>query len=957
MPSNPSLRIARQPGEAIDRAAKILFRFDGKEYFAYSGDTIASALTAAGVKVLSRSFKYHRPRGLLCCSGDCPNCLVQVGDEPNVRSCTRLITPGLEVRSQNAWPSLKSDLMSLTQHAARFMPVGFYYKTFIRPSFLWPLYERTLRKLAGLGTVNSDTPPDDYDKQYLHADVAVVGGGPSGMSAAIGAADRGARVILFDRQPTLGGHLRFSSKARLPDLLNAVQKNANIEVFSDTTIQGWYEEKWLSASRGNRLFKIRAKSTILASGAHEIPLIFDNNDLPGVMLGSAVQRLLHLYGVSPGSKFLIVTANEDGWHLAEDLQSAGLEVAGIVEERSQEDCTRLGLKDRWPDGAPVYYEHTILQALGGKSVKRAIIGRLGSDGMPDPSTKRSLECDGIAVSVGWTPRLELLFMAGGKTRYNVGRSELLPESCPPQFYVTGRAVGLHDVQKQMAHAKETGTKAAQSSASALWNPPSFADEPIRTSAQVSVPGKMKRFVCYCEDISPEDIDRAIAEGYDSIELLKRYSTISMGPCQGKMCSMNTIHLCARANNATVQETGKTTARPPTTPLSLGILAGQNMEPIRRTAIHDWHLNQNASIMVAGLWLRPEHYGDPNEEVLAVNHRVGIIDVSTLGKLKLTGPGVPDLLQRIYLNKWRKLPVGRVRYGLMCNDEGIIIDDGLCARVSDEEWYMSTTSSGATGIYEWIQWWMQSGWGEGVHLTNVTEAFSAFNVTGPRVREVLKKITSCDLGKEEFPYMSMCSSEVAGVECRVMRIGFTGELSYEIHCPSAYALHVWEALLEAGQEFGILPFGVEAQRTLRLQKGHIIVGQDTDALSDPISANMDWVVKLDKPDFLGRRAATRISAEGTKHLLVGFKMDRPGVVPEEGMQIVDAPTNEKKKIIGWVTSSRFSPTLNETIGLCWLPTTLGSKNGTSFSIQMNGTVEEAHVFHGAFYDPKGEKQNS
>ncbi|MEK9136679.1 MAG: (2Fe-2S)-binding protein, partial [Bacteroidota bacterium] len=383
--------------------------------------------------------------------------------------------------------------------------------------------------------------------------------------------------------------------------------------------------------------------------------------------------------------------------------------------------------------------------------------------------------------------------------------------------------------------------------SAIRNPQFTIYESRRTSNRISVPGKKKRFLCYCEDVTDRDLETAIAEGYNSIELLKRYSTISMGPCQGKMCSMNTIHLCARANGWTVQETGTTTARPPITPVSLGVLAGQNMEPVQVSPIHEWHLARGAKMMVAGLWLRPEHYGDATAEVQAVRERVGVIDVSTLGKLQLTGPGVPALLERIYVNQWRKLGVGRVRYGVMCNDEGVVLDDGVCAHLADEEWYMSTTSSGATGIFEWLGWWLQSGWGEGIHLTNLTEAFSAFNLAGPQARSVLQKLTGhatraypyIDLSNDAFPYMHIRTADVAGVPCRTLRIGFTGELSYEIHCPSGYALHLWEALMAAGEEFGIAPFGGEAQRVLRLEKAHIIVGQDTNALSDPFSANMEW----------------------------------------------------------------------------------------------------------------------
>ena len=961
-------RLHPKQGEAIDRSTTIRFTFDGVEYTAHPGDTVASALTAAGVKVLSRSFKYHRPRGLLCCAGHCPNCLVQIGDEPNVRACMRPVEAGMDVQAQNVWPSLNRDLLSLTQLGSRFMPVGFYYKTFIRPQRLWPLYEHTLRHAAGLGEVNPDTPPGKFDKQYLHTDVVVVGGGPAGISAALGAAEAGAEVLLFEENSALGGHLRFTVPLQstpttqvpkdLPELLEGLNQQPNITVLTDTSVLGWYQDNWLCAVRGRRLFKIRTKSVVVATGAYETPLIFDNNDLPGVMLGSAVQRLLHLFGVLPGKQVAIVTANEDGWDLAADLQSLGVNVAAIVDERDHNACSspyRDGLANA---GIPVFYRHTILEAIGSGTVRGAKIARLNERGDISPATTQSLQCDLIVTSMGWTPATELAYMAGGKSEYSEDRGEMLPAFTPPGIYVAGRAAGIHAVDSQIDAAQQTGSNAAAFAGFGEFDEStarsSHVLEPRRTSERVCVPGKKKRFVCYCEDVTDADVETAIAEGYNSIELLKRYSTISMGPCQGAMCSMNTLHLCARANSWTVQETGTTTARPPATPVTLGALAGQNMEPVQTTPIHQWHLDQGAHMMVAGLWLRPNHYGDPAAEALCVRDRVGLIDVSPLGKLQLTGPGVPELLERIYINQWRDLRVGRVRYGVMCNDEGVVLNDGVCAHLRKDTWYMTTTSTGATTIFEWLQWWLQSGWGEGVHLTDLTDTYSAFNLAGPQSRAVLEKLTERNLANKAFPYMRIRSAKIADVTCRLLRIGFTGELSYEVHCPSGYALHVWEALMDAGREFGIVPFGVEAQRILRLEKAHIIVGQDTDAMSDPLSANMAWAVKLNKPDFLGKPSLMRIFAEGPKQLLVGFKMVDPDVVPAEGLQIVAPEVDGRLEIIGWVTSSRFSPTLEEGIGLCWLPADIASQNGESFTIRMDGYLKEARVHHGAFYDPDGER---
>lgn len=947
-------RLEPRSGQVVDRAQTISFTFNGREYQAHPGDTIASALAAAGVQVLSRSFKYHRPRGLLCAAGHCPNCLVQVGNEPNVRACKRPVEDGMKVEPQNVFPSLDRDVMSLIQLGSRFLPVGFYYKTFIHPRAMWPLYEATLRRSAGLGKVSREIPDAHFSKQFLHADVAVIGGGPAGIAAASAAAAQGARVLLFDDNPALGGHTRFTAsdtEAAQGTLAAKLRANENVAVLTDTTVLGWYEDDWLSAVQGTRLYKIRAKSLVVATGAYEVPLVFDNNDLPGVMLGGGVQRLVNLYGVLPGRKAVIVTANDDGWQAAQALQNAGATIVAIADERE-------GTLPNSILGSQLLAGYTIQAAVGSDKVRGAVLVR------GDGTGAKQFDCDLIVVSVGWMPALELAYEAGAKADYNEARAELAPITLPANLFVAGRAAGAHQPIHQMRQGELAGRAAAAQCGLGTAPTPGelaalgaeIAAEPRRTSARTVVPGTKKRFLCVCEDVTDHDVEVAIQEGYDTMELLKRYSTVTMGPCGGKMCSMNAIRLCAQTNGWTVQQTGTTTARPPTTPVSLGALAGQHLEPVQVTPVHEWHLARGAKMMLAGTWVRPEHYGDPIAEVKAVRERVGLIDVSTLGKLRLDGVGVPALLEKIYINQWRGLQVGRVRYGVMCNDEGVVLDDGVCARRGEHDWYMTTTTSGASAIFEWIQSWTQSGWGDGVHVVNVSEAFAAFNLAGPQSRAVLQKLVGIDVSNAAFPYMHIREAEIAGAMCRLLRIGFTGELSYEIHVPSGDSARVWDALMEAGKSFGIMPFGVEAQRVLRLEKAHIIVSQDTDAMSDPLSAGLGALVKMDKPDFLGKRSLARVQRDGSKQQLVGFKMTRPDVVAAEGLQIVRSDAQKKMEIIGHVTSSRFSPTLNESIGLCWVPADMADEN-TPITIRMNGKLEQARIHHGAFYDPSGERLRS
>jgi sarcosine oxidase, subunit alpha len=911
----------------LDRSTSLWFTWGRRLYRGFRGDTIASALAASGERVFSRSFKYHRPRGLLTATFHDPNCIVQVDDEPNVRAAHRRLRPGMAVKAQNAWPSLGFDVGAANATVSRFIGAGFYYKTFMKPERLWPSYERVLQRFAPGGRVADSSPRGKYDKRYAHPEVLVAGGGPSGMAAAVAAAEAGASVMLVEEEYELGGHLRYGGQAELAllaQLRRAVSGHDGIEVLTNSVVTGRYDDNWVAVLQRElphvteRLVKARAEVLVVAPGLIERPYVFEGNDLPGVMLSTAVRRLVNLYAVRPGRRAVVFTANGEGVVAAQDLEAAGVEVVKLVDARK------------------------------GEGVRRARgRGQVSAVELEDGS---SLECDLLVTAIGWTAPTSLLNMSGDVPRYEPYSARFVPGGRLPQnVLATGGIVGDGPLDELVAHGRAVGASAAAKVAGKnRANTPGLVPVPHLALFRATTHG----FVDFSEDVSSKDIVAAAREGYESAELAKRYTTATMGPAQGKLETVNTMAVLAEATGRTIAETGTTVWRPPYVPVSLGALAGRLHEPVRYSPVQPWHEAHGAVPLVAGQWIRPEHYGDPAAEVRNVRRNVGIIDVTPLGKLDLRGPDVPRLLNLLYVNKWSKLDIGSVRYGVMCGEDGVVLDDGVTGRVGEDHYLMSTTSSGATTTWEWVESWLQCdhpGWR--AHATQVTTAYASINVAGPASRQLLGRlVTDVDLSPDAFAYMRVRKGTIADVaDCYMWRIGFTGELSYEIHVPAGFGLHVWERLLEAGTDLGIKPFGVEAQRIMRLEKGHLIVSQDTDATTQAFAAGLDWLVKLDKDDFAGKPELVFEREQGPRFKLVALQPVAPAMVPPEGSQIV----SDGHSIVGRVTSSRFSPTLQRSICLGFVLSSL-SHPGTSVTVHLpDGRDIEALVMDQlAHFDPEG-----
>ena len=871
----------------------------------FKGDTIASALAANGQWMLSRSFKYHRPRGAMSFAGTDANTLVQVGPEPNVAADLTELTEGMQITAQNVAGSLDHDRDALLGVFARFLPVGFYYRTFMGPTrHAWlKLWEPLIRAKAGLGVIAPDAPAIPVDKSTLHCDVAVIGGGPAGMHAALDAAGAGADVLLVDDQPELGGHLAYAADTSAGEGLSAkVAAHPGIRILTDTVCSGIFEDNWLALSRANRLWRLRAGRVVLAAGGIDQIAVFRNNDLPGILTVGGARRLLHLYGVVPGQRVVVLAASPAGYAVARELCAAGVPVGAII------DPIRGGCGTA-PEGVAV-----IAGGIEAANGTRHITGVhvAGHD----------LRCDALVVAAGQMPAWHLPCQAGARLRV---RAE-------------GFGFDLEDRTISLA-----GVLAGEGD-----------DQPAMLPLQPHAKGK--DFIDLDEDLQIRDIRNAIHEGYRELELVKRFSTVGMGPSQGRHSALPTARILAAETGRDLGQIGVTTARPPTAPETLGALAGPHTTPERRSSLDRVHRALGAEMRPVGTWWRPYVYGTGNrlariaEEVRSVREGAGVLDVSTLGKLEVRGPDAGAFLDRIYTMAHMKQPIGKVRYCLMLNEMGTVIDDGVALRLAEDRFYVTATTGAVGRVYTEMAFW-NAQWRMDVDVVNLTAGFAALNITGPQARVVVEGLSGdMDFSREGFAYLTGRSGTVAGVPVHVMRIGFTGELSFELHCPASRAQDLWDAVMAAGQPHGLRPYGLEASRILRLEKGHILIGQDTDALTSPHELGFGWAISKTKPFFIGKRALEMRQRLGpTRRLAALSFLEGAGVPGESCLVLKDGYP------VGHVTSSAHSPTLGHGIALAFVAAEDAVPGRTIKIRGRDGRMVEGEVCDHAFVDPEGARQ--
>ncbi|KRB48828.1 sarcosine oxidase subunit alpha [Phenylobacterium sp. Root700] len=987
-------------GGRIQRGKPLRFTFDGRALQGVEGDTLASALLANGIHLVGRSFKYHRPRGILSAGADEPNALVGVRRDaarytPNLRATQVELYDGLEAESQNRWPSLALDTGALNGLISPFIPAGFYYKTFMWPRKAWDsLYEPFIRAAAGLGRAPTQADPDRYLNRYAHCDVLIAGAGPAGLSAALTAARSGARVILCDEQSEFGGSLLAETSATIEGLpaqvwlqeaIAELAGNPRVVLLPRTTAFGYFAHNLIGLNQRvtdhlavpsaeqprERLWQVRAKEVILCAGALERPLVFPGNDRPGILLADSARTYLNRYGVRPGKRVVIITAHDGAYRAALDLHAAGVEIAAIADVRATADGPAPQAARQ--AGLPIRLRTTITGTRGGLRVEGVSLAAM--DGGPS----QSVACDAVLMSGGFTPSVHLFSQSRGKLDWDPAAQSFVPGRSAERERSAGASRGLFGLAEVLADGAAAGADAV---AAAGLTPPA----PRRLEASgidlgtdgflgalpgAGAPGA-KAFVDWQNDVTAKDLLLATREGFRSIEHIKRYTTTGMATDQGKTSNMNALGVVSEALGTPIPAVGLTTFRMPYTPVTFGSLAatsrGVLFDPVRTTPIHDWAAAQGAVFEDVGLWKRARYFPRGGEdmdaavarECLAVRSGVGVFDATTLGKIEVVGPDAAKFMNRLYVNAWTKLAPGRSRYGVLLRDDGFIFDDGVVGRVAEDRFHVTTTTGGAPRVLAMMEDYLQTEWPDlNVWLTSTTEQWAVIAVQGPQARQVLEGLVEgIDLSAEALPHMSLTEGKICGVPTRLFRMSFTGELGFEVNVPTSHGRAVWEAIWAAGQPHGMVAYGTETMHVLRAEKGYIIVGQETDGTVTPDDAGLSWAIGRTKADYVGKRSLAReaMNAPDRKQL-VGLYTQNPSVVIEEGSQVVaDARQQIPMRPIGHVSSSYMSATLGRSIALALVSGGRARMGQTLFVPTADGEVAVT-VTSPVFYDQEGVRVNA
>ena len=986
----------------INRNKKISFTFNGKKLFGYEGDTIASALIANGIHLVGRSFKYHRPRGFFGAGVEEPNAKLQVEfnghSEPNVNATEMELVEGLSATSQNCWPSVNFDIGAINNFLKMFFPAGFYYKTFMWPkSFWYKIYEPFIRKAAGLGVASIEKDKERYEHKFEYCDLLVTGSGPSGLASAYAAAKNGAKVILAEDKPRFGGTLltddvsidNLSGKDWAEKIITELKSMPNVTVKNRSQVFGYYDhnmlvmfervsdhlEKKSKFTPRQRLWYIRAKETILSTGSIERPIVFGNNDTPGIFLSAAAKEYMKVYGVLVGKKPLIFTNNDSAYETALEFKKNNVEP--IILDTREEHSSEL-IDEAKSKGIDIRFSHGVIVANGYKKVKSAKIGKLNKDKNSFEKIE-TVDCDCICVSGFWTPSVHLASQSGNKLKYEEKIDAFIPDKKKQHETSVGAANGSFTLEESLKNGFENGSN--------------LSSKITDTKTEIAIPNvnekkygahdkfwcmplpkneNPKRFVDFQNDVSVSDIEIALREGYRSIEHVKRYTTLGMATDQGRTSNLNGLQLVSNIENKIVPEVGHTTFRPPFTPITIGTIVGREvgMEymPTRKTPMHEWHEKNNAVFVDAGAWKRPRYYKQGNEtlfeaskrEAKNVRENVGICDVTTLGKIDIKGPDAAEFLNRVYTNAWMKLPVGKARYGLMLREDGIVMDDGTTTRISENHYHMTTTTAQAANVLSHLEYYLQIVWPElNVNVVSTTEQWAGAAIAGPKSRDMLSKLyPDLDVSNDALPFMGYKEADFFGVPSRIFRISFSGELAYEINVKSDHGMFMWEKMMEVGKEFGNQPYGTEALSTLRIEMGHV-AGPELDGRTIPSDVSLNGLVSK-KKDFIGKNSLGReaFNVESRQKIVGLIPIDRKSSIPEGSHIVQDQNAKLPNPKLGHVSSSCWSVENNNPFSLAIMKDGKNMIGKKFFAVSpLKNKSIEVEVISSHYVDPEGKRVRS